>query len=51
MGRVEGTKQVEAPDRRIVARAADVRGHGALKAAFGEGVAEPGRDDAGYSIT
>jgi hypothetical protein len=51
MRRVEGTKQVEAPDRRLVARAADVRGHGALKAAFGEGVTGPGRVGAGYSIT
>jgi SDR family mycofactocin-dependent oxidoreductase len=41
----ETVKQVEALDRRIVARKADVRDYGALKAAFDEGVAELGRVD------
>jgi SDR family mycofactocin-dependent oxidoreductase len=38
-------KQVEALDRRIVARKADVRSYEQLKAAFDEGVAELGRVD------
>jgi SDR family mycofactocin-dependent oxidoreductase len=41
----ETVKQVEALDRRIVARKADVRDYAALKAAFDEGVAELGRVD------
>jgi SDR family mycofactocin-dependent oxidoreductase len=41
----ETVKLVEALDRRIVARKADVRDFGALKAAFDEGVAELGRVD------
>ena len=41
----ETVKQVEALDRRIVARKADVRDYDALKAAFDEGVAELGRVD------
>jgi SDR family mycofactocin-dependent oxidoreductase len=41
----ETVKQVEALDRRIVARKADVRDAGALKAALEEGVAELGRLD------
>jgi SDR family mycofactocin-dependent oxidoreductase len=41
----ETVKLVEALDRRIVARKADVRDYDALKAAFDEGVAELGRVD------
>jgi len=41
----ETVRQVEALDRRIVAREADVRDYGALKAALDEGVAELGRLD------
>jgi SDR family mycofactocin-dependent oxidoreductase len=41
----ETVTQVEALDRRIVARKADVRDYDALKAAFDEGVAELGRVD------
>jgi SDR family mycofactocin-dependent oxidoreductase len=41
----ETVRQVEALDRRIVARKADVRDSGALKAALDEGVAELGRLD------
>src|SRR3954447_2052740 len=41
----ETVKQVEALDRRIVARKADVRDYDTLKAAFDEGVAELGRVD------
>jgi SDR family mycofactocin-dependent oxidoreductase len=41
----ETVEQVEALDRRIVARKADVRDYDALKAAFDEGVAELGRVD------
>jgi SDR family mycofactocin-dependent oxidoreductase len=41
----ETVKEVEALDRRIVARKADVRDHDALKAALDEGVAELGRVD------
>jgi SDR family mycofactocin-dependent oxidoreductase len=41
----ETVKQVEALDRRIVARKADVRDYDALKAAFDEGLAELGRVD------
>ena len=41
----ETVKEVEALDRRIVARKADVRDYDALKAAFDEGVAELGRVD------
>ncbi|PJJ55181.1 mycofactocin-coupled SDR family oxidoreductase [Compostimonas suwonensis] len=41
----ETVRQVEALDRRIVAKKADVRDFGALKAAVDEGVAELGRLD------
>jgi SDR family mycofactocin-dependent oxidoreductase len=41
----ETVKQVEALDRRIVARKADVRDYAGLKAALDEGVAELGRLD------
>jgi SDR family mycofactocin-dependent oxidoreductase len=41
----ETVKQIEALDRRIVARKADVRDYDSLKAAFDEGVAELGRVD------
>ncbi|RZS64656.1 SDR family mycofactocin-dependent oxidoreductase [Agromyces ramosus] len=41
----ETVRQVEALDRRIVAREADVRDYGALKSALDEGVAELGRLD------
>ena len=41
----ETVRQVEALDRRIVAREADVRDYDALKAALDEGVAELGRLD------
>jgi SDR family mycofactocin-dependent oxidoreductase len=41
----ETVRQVEALDRRIVARKADVRDYGALKAALDEGVAELGHVD------
>ena len=41
----ETVRQVEALDRRIVARKADVRDYGALKQALDEGVAELGRLD------
>ncbi|ARJ05027.1 oxidoreductase [Cnuibacter physcomitrellae] len=41
----ETVRQVEALDRRIVAKKADVRDYGALKAAVDEGVAELGRLD------
>ena len=41
----ETVRQIEALDRRIVAREADVRDYGTLKAALDEGVAELGRLD------
>ena len=41
----ETVRQVDALDRRILAREADVRDYGALKAALDEGVAELGRLD------
>jgi SDR family mycofactocin-dependent oxidoreductase len=41
----ETVKEIEALDRRIVARKADVRDYAGLKAAFDEGLAELGRVD------